>query len=174
MPRGEGKLDLVGLNGMRSTHALNSPCHCFSFSYGNRNKNFHNFYYRGKVDKKNCTFRIDTGSDVSIVSKSLVSKGRERLPSGGVNLKYPTGEDVPVEFKVKLKVQIGKISKEILMFVADIKDDCLLGVDFLRSVGLGNVFESTFNCSGRRTFRGEERLRDALGSTIFRERFLLI
>lgn len=75
----------------------------------------------------------------------MVPKGRERLREGGINLKYPTREDVLVEFMVKVEVEIEKVSKKISMFVVDMKDNCLLGVDFQRSVGLGNVFESSFN-----------------------------
>jgi len=53
-----------------------------------------------------------------------------------------------VEFQVEIKVEIGKYSILIPMFVAKINDDCLLGADFLRRIGLQNIFDREFNESG--------------------------
>lgn len=58
-------------------------------------------------------------------------------------LQYSAGEKVPIEFEVKVKVELGKYSVGP-MLVASINDECLLGVDFLRIVNLENVFESAF------------------------------
>lgn len=63
------------------------------------------------------------------------------------SLKYPTGKKVPVNFEVKVHVQIDDFSLEISMFVAEIVDDCLLGVNFLKIVNLENIFESVFENS---------------------------
>jgi len=49
-------------------------------------------------------------------------------------LKYPTGERVPFESKVLVNVQIGKYFLEIPMFVIKIRDDALLGADFLKKI----------------------------------------
>lgn len=41
-----------------------------------------------------------------------------------LNLKYPTGEIVPVEFEIEVNVEIGKYSVAIPMLVAEISEDC--------------------------------------------------
>lgn len=58
------------------------------------------------------------------------------------NLIYPIGEKVPVMFKVLVNVEIGKYHEEIPMFVANINDNCLLDIDFLKKVNLEKFFES--------------------------------
>jgi len=107
-----------------------------------------NFYYVGKVNNKKCSFKIDTGSDISVLNKKLVNKSMEKIRIRNCNLRYPTGEKVLVEFQVEIKVEIGKHSILIPMFVAKINDDCLLGADFLRRIGLQNIFDREFNESG--------------------------
>jgi len=74
---------------------------------------------------------VDTGSDVSIVNCKFIENFERKLPTNDCRLRYPTGENVIVESKVDVKVELGKHSVEICMFVAKISDDCLLGVDFL-------------------------------------------
>lgn len=72
---------------------------------------------------------------------------RRRIPIRYCKLKYPTGEEVKVKFKVIVWVTIGKYSLDFPMLVADINDDCLLGADFLRITNLGKVFESALGIS---------------------------
>ncbi|XP_011858923.1 PREDICTED: uncharacterized protein LOC105556439 [Vollenhovia emeryi] len=88
------------------------------------------------------SIKVDTGSDISIVSEEFIEKGKKRLQVKVCNLKYPTVEKVSFQGKVLVKVQVGKYSLEIPMYVAKISDDCLLGVDFLRKINLTNIFYS--------------------------------
>ncbi|EFN80961.1 hypothetical protein EAI_03485, partial [Harpegnathos saltator] len=46
-------------------------------------------------------------------------------------LRYPTGEEVMVHYKVLVRVDIGRHKVEFPFLVAIIFDDCILGVDFL-------------------------------------------
>ena len=110
----------------------------------NRIKNNDYFIYRGKIDNKECSFKVDTGSDVSIINSKFVDKEKRKICKNFVNLRYPTGEKVRVEFWTEMKVELGKYSLEIPMFIADINDECLLGIDFLKMVNLDKVFESAF------------------------------
>jgi len=55
-----------------------------------------------------CFFKVDTGSDISLLNKKLVDSSKNRLPLENYNLKYPTGEEVAVEFKVIAKIVVGK------------------------------------------------------------------
>jgi len=60
------------------------------------------------------------GFDISIVNVKLIDSTREYL-SLRRDFKYPTGEEIAVQFKI-----------EFPLLVADITEDCILGVDFLR------------------------------------------
>lgn len=135
----KGKRGLVGSKGMGSTYVKNAPLdYCREF-YDSKS-----FLFSGKLNDKNCLFKIDTGSDVSIVSKKLIKKREIKFSASDVNLKYPTGEDVPFEGKVLIKIDIGKYSLSFPVFVAKIGEDCLLGADFLRKINLENIFKPIF------------------------------
>lgn len=97
-----------------------------------------------------CYFKIDTGSDVSIVNKRFVQGGGKLLPVKNHNLRYPTGEMVRIENKILSKIELGKYSVEIPLLIAEISDDCLLGVDFLKKINLENIFDSVFTSSESR------------------------
>jgi len=90
------------------------------------------FLIKGRINKRNCSFRIDTGSDVTLVRKGLLGFPKQRVfRSKFFNLRYPTGERVPVEFRVRALIEVGELSIELPVYVVDMKDDCLLGSDFL-------------------------------------------
>ena len=61
------------------------------------------------------------------------------------NFKYPTGEKIAIDYKMYITVRLGNYSIEIPILVAKINDDCILGVDFLEKINLGNIFESIFH-----------------------------
>ncbi|EFN86563.1 hypothetical protein EAI_16709, partial [Harpegnathos saltator] len=93
------------------------------------------------VDGEVCNFRIDTGSDISLLSGNLVKTYRQRFPVRNYFLKYPTGEEVIVYYKVLARVDVGRHKVEFPFFVADISDDCILGVHFLKKIQLEEIFE---------------------------------
>ena len=88
------------------------------------------------MDKKSCIFKIDSGSDVTILNSKFVELRCHRIPLDGPNLKYPTGEDVPIKFKTVVQIDLGQHSVQMVIFVADIADDCILGCDFLSKTGI--------------------------------------
>jgi len=96
------------------------------------------------VGEKLCFFRVDTGSDISILNKKLINFSKGRLPLGNNFPKYPTGEKVAVQFRVSAQIAVGKFSLEFPFFVAEISDDCILGVDFLKRVNLIKILEPEF------------------------------
>lgn len=136
-----GKLGLVDLGGVRSTCKTNTPLlnKC-------SNKHFYNFSFLGKIEGKPGLFRIDTSSDVTILSSKL-AKGIKTNRIEDFNLRYPTGEKVPIKFQAVVELQIGKYFKKISMLVADIFDDCLLGMDFLKNLKLDEVIRSLLGFS---------------------------
>lgn len=97
-----------------------------------------NFCFRGFVDDQPFIFKIDTGSDVSIFSRRYVKENKQQIFVRDCNLKYPTKKEVPVE------VVLRKHSLEFPMFVAEIRDDCILRTDFLIKTGYGEIFVSSF------------------------------
>ena len=100
--------------------------------------------FKGRADGKECSFKVDKGSDVTIINSKFVTKEKRKILSEHLNLRYPTGEKVPVESQVEIKVEIGKYVVQVPMFVAEINDDCLLGVDFLKIVNLEQTFKNVF------------------------------
>lgn len=72
LSRGKGKLELVELCGESSAQNKNSPGIDFNVSSIKTALNY--FIYEGKINEKNCSFRIDTGSDVSVVNSKFVDK----------------------------------------------------------------------------------------------------
>lgn len=105
------------------------------------------FSYKGKLDNSECNFKIDTGSNISFLNKKLVQVDKQRIRTKKDTIRYPSGDEVPIEFKVKVTVVLGKFTKKIPMYVLKMSEDCLLGVDFLKEAGLKNVFKEAFGFS---------------------------
>lgn len=57
------------------------------------------------------------------------------------NLRYPTKEKVPVSFRCLVHVELGKFSLKLPMFVVDMQEDCILGLDFFKETKLKNENE---------------------------------
>lgn len=77
------------------------------------------FCYLGSVNGKECVFRIDTGSDVSILSRKFVFDiEKKNEGQGEFNLRYPTGEKVPIKSKIFVEnfCSSGAIFKRIPSF----------------------------------------------------------
>jgi len=74
----------------------------------------------------------------------MAQKKKRRIINENYCLRYPTGEKIFIESKIITKIQLGNYSVEVPLFVAEINDDCLLGVDFLKIINLENVFDSSF------------------------------
>jgi len=117
----------------------------FSYRSVKTENNLKYFYYTGQLDNKGCIFKIDTGSDISIVNRNLIPFNKVKYKISNCSLRYPTGEKVIVKEKVFVKVRLGEYLVEIPMLVAEINDNCILGVDFLKKIHLENIFETIFS-----------------------------
>ena len=78
MSRNPGKCGVVDLAGVRSARVNNTPENlgrekCVSKVKGNSR----DFYFKKKADGKDCLFRIDTGSDVSLINSKFVEKEKK-------------------------------------------------------------------------------------------------
>ena len=86
----------------------------------------------GKVEGRTCQITIDTGSNISIVRPDMIPEQKQsEIQPVNQCIRTVTGEKAPIRGKGKLHLRIG--STEILhpTWIADIQDECILGLDFL-------------------------------------------
>lgn len=57
-------------------------------------------------------------------------------------LRFPIGEKVPIEFKCVDQIVIEKYSLKISLYVADILEDWILGLDFFMKTELDKTLET--------------------------------
>ena len=78
---------------------------------------------------------IDTGANITILSTKLLNSwdpsSRPEIEPVKMNLLTATGESSPFYGKTKLQLEIGKRSYENEFLLTDIKDNGILGMDFL-------------------------------------------
>ena len=86
-------------------------------------RNLKAFEFDGSLHKKLCILKIDSGSDVTVLNSKFVEPRCHWIPLDGPNLKYPTGEDVPIKFKAIVQIDLGQHSVQMIVVVADIADD---------------------------------------------------
>jgi len=106
------------------------------------NKNVDPFVFRGKINGKYCDFKLDTGSDVTVINPRLVDVNEKHIPVENERLRYPIREKVPVKFRSHVKVELGKYSCKMIVYVAEIGENCILGADFCLQTGIDEVFKS--------------------------------
>jgi len=93
----DGKQGLVEFYGAGSADTIDAPRifnHCFRISKIKKNS----FTYKGNIDGEICLFKIDTGSDVSVVNGKLIRGPKRRYEMENCYLKYPTGKTIPVKY----------------------------------------------------------------------------
>jgi len=164
-----GKQGVIELCGVSSAETEKSPQHVYfvnncscnviddvcccdvyvtnqsSFKSDKTENNLKDFCFAGQLDNKNCIFKIDTGSDISIVNRNLIASNKVKFELNNCSLRYPTREKVVVREKVFVKIRLGEYVVEISMLVANINDSCILGVDFLKKIHLKNIFKTIFS-----------------------------
>ena len=74
-----------------------------------------NFCFEGEINNKRCTFRINTGSDISILNNNLMGSDEFRIKINNCNLTYPAGEKVTIGYKMYTTVRLGNYLVEIPM-----------------------------------------------------------
>jgi len=108
------------------------------------------FIINGRINKKYCSMKIDTGSDVTLVREGFLEFPRQQIfRDRSFNLKYPTGERVPVKFKVEVLVEVGELSMKLPVYIVEMKDDSLLGNDFLSAMNFQETLVSFFGVSSQ-------------------------
>ena len=109
-----GKLGHVKLSGASLTFNKQAPNHDAVEPNGSNTRvcrvlrNLKAFEFDGSVDKKSCILKIDSGSDATILKPKFVEPRCHRIPLDGPNLKYLTGQDVPIKFKTVVRIDLGQ------------------------------------------------------------------
>lgn len=90
----------------------------------------------GSIDGYNCNLIVDTGSDISIVHPDILQRRkRENLQPVTPTFRTVTGQKAPMLGKCELSIRVGSTELSKPVWVADIQDPCILGTDFLDSLG---------------------------------------
>ncbi|GFX30546.1 retrovirus-related Pol polyprotein from transposon 412 [Trichonephila clavipes] len=110
-------------------------------------------FIMGHVNELPCNMIIDTGANVSIIRNDLAQKLKEKLiwTPPRVVLQTVTGEKIDIHGKLKVKIQFGDTTYQHAVYVADIADPFILGLDFLKEHG----FTLDFNKNELRSIHEE-------------------
>jgi len=87
---------MVELTGASTTGKTNAPKNIEKIIRISENADL--FIFRGKINDKFCDFKLDAGSDVTVINSRLVDVSEKRIPLENERLRYPTGEKVPMKF----------------------------------------------------------------------------
>jgi predicted aspartyl protease len=76
---------------------------------------------------------IDTGASATVARQDIVAGLPERELSRPYMLQTASGETIPVVKEAHVELTMGRRTLRSWVFVADIKDDFILGLDILRA-----------------------------------------
>ncbi|KAJ8414471.1 hypothetical protein AAFF_G00053410 [Aldrovandia affinis] len=74
---------------------------------------------------------VDTGSTATLMRPDVVPVGTQ-LEQTSVQLRTVTGELAPMLGRGKVVITVGGLSVELRVWVAEVQDPCILGLDFLK------------------------------------------
>ncbi|GBL79619.1 hypothetical protein AVEN_218347-1 [Araneus ventricosus] len=77
---------------------------------------------------------VDTGANVTLLRTDLAQKLKEKLiyTATNISLKTATGEITEIRGKMGASIECGSRKFHHIIYVADITDSCILGLDFLQ------------------------------------------
>lgn len=84
-------------------------------------------------------FKLNTGSDVSIVNINIVNRDICHFSICEEKIVYPTGGKVLVQFKSKYSIILGNFSVDMI-YAVEIEDDCILKIDFFQKIKMDKIF----------------------------------
>ncbi|GFX87454.1 retrovirus-related Pol polyprotein from transposon 297 [Trichonephila clavipes] len=107
----------------------------------------------GHVNELPCNMIIDTGANVSIIRNDLAQKLKEKLiwTPPRVVLQTVTGKKIDIHGKLKVKIKFGDTTYQHAVYVGDIADPFIIGLDFLKEHG----FTLDFNKNELRSIHEE-------------------
>ncbi|GFV82332.1 retrovirus-related Pol polyprotein from transposon 17.6 [Trichonephila clavipes] len=110
-------------------------------------------FIMGHVNELPCNMIIDTGANVSIIRNDLAPeiKRETYLDPASRGATDHDGEKIDIHGKLKVKIQFGDTTYQHAVYVADIADPFILGLDFLKEHG----FTLDFNKNELRSIHEE-------------------
>ncbi|GBM31847.1 hypothetical protein AVEN_56942-1 [Araneus ventricosus] len=123
-------------------------------------------YLEGSICDIPCLFLVDTGTNITLLGTDLAHKVKERLIYTAPNftLKTATGEKSKIQGKLDASIECGSRRFQHRVYVDDITDSCILGLDFLRK------FKLTVDLEKNEIQTGSEKISLFSGSTQHRKR----
>ncbi|GBL97483.1 hypothetical protein AVEN_162945-1 [Araneus ventricosus] len=94
----------------------------------------HGLYLEGSICDIPRLCLVDTGTNITLLRADLAHKVKERLIYTSLNLtlKIATGEKSKIRLKLDASIECGSRKLQHRVYVADITDSCILGLDFLQ------------------------------------------
>lgn len=91
-------------------------------------------FVEGEVDNVHCKLVVDTGANVTIIRPDVMRQTGKQcfLTTPTATLQTVTGDTIKVYGKINVIIRFGQRTYQHEAYVADIKDHCILGLDFLR------------------------------------------
>ncbi|GBL92230.1 Transposon Ty3-I Gag-Pol polyprotein [Araneus ventricosus] len=91
-------------------------------------------YLEGSICGIQCLMLVDTGANVTLLRTDLVQKLKEQLiyTAPNISLKTATGERTEIRGKLDASIECGSRKFHHRIYVADITDPSILGLDFLQ------------------------------------------
>jgi len=115
-------------------------------------------YVDGWIQGKPCRVIIDTGESVSIARPDIVAGLPARKTTRSYSLAMASGQTIPIDKEALVELTLGRCVLNVWVFVADIVDDFILGLDVLRAYDASvNVGQGTLRLRGE-TCQGQKRL----------------
>ncbi|GFX43578.1 retrovirus-related Pol polyprotein from transposon 412 [Trichonephila clavipes] len=110
-------------------------------------------FIMGHVNELPCNMIIDTGANVSIIRNDLAQKLKRETPLDPAprGATDRDGEKIDIHGKLKVKIRFGDTTYQHAVYVADIADPFILGLDFLKEHG----FTLDFNKNELRSIHEE-------------------
>jgi hypothetical protein len=88
---------------------------------------------QGWVGDKLCLVTVDTGAYVTVARSDIAAGWPEKQPNLGLVLQTVSGKALPIMKEVSLTLTLGQRPLKISVFVANITDELILGLDVLRA-----------------------------------------
>jgi hypothetical protein len=88
---------------------------------------------QGWVGEKPCLVTVDTGVYVTVARSDIAHGWPERQPNLRLTLHVVSGETLPILKEVFLTQTLGRCPLKIWVFVTDITNEFILGLDILRT-----------------------------------------
>ncbi|GBM87336.1 hypothetical protein AVEN_133987-1 [Araneus ventricosus] len=123
-------------------------------------------YLKGSICDIPCLFLVDTGTNITLLRADLAHKVKERLiyTAPNLTLKTATGEKAKIQGKLDASIECGSRKFKHRVYIADITDSCILGLDFLQK------FKFTVDLEKNEIRTASEKISLFSGSTQHRKR----